>query len=205
MATESQIAANRKNAQRSTGPRTLEGKANSAANATKHGLSGAFRVLETENQDEFDDLLAINIREFQPATSYEQFLVEEMVQSRWLLARARRLEADLIDDLTAARECADAEEMLRKAYRADTARALTNLQRQAAAHQRAAFRARDQLQNLRKQEAREARELLKQNEPNLCLTPLPPSPPTAIINAPASPHMPTLRPGPDFQPSFECG
>lgn len=40
MATEKQIAANRANAKRSTGPRTLAGKMKSSRNAFRHGLSG---------------------------------------------------------------------------------------------------------------------------------------------------------------------
>jgi hypothetical protein len=43
MATEKQIAANRANAKRSTGPRTPAGKATSSRNAYRHGLSGPLR------------------------------------------------------------------------------------------------------------------------------------------------------------------
>ena len=44
MATEKQIAANRANAKRSTGPRTLAGKTISSRNAYRHGLSGSLRL-----------------------------------------------------------------------------------------------------------------------------------------------------------------
>ena len=40
MASEKQIAANRANAKRSTGPKTAAGKLRSSRNAFRHGLSG---------------------------------------------------------------------------------------------------------------------------------------------------------------------
>jgi hypothetical protein len=56
MATQAQILANRRNAQRSTGPKTAEGKATAAKNATKHGLFARYDVVISENQADFDGL-----------------------------------------------------------------------------------------------------------------------------------------------------
>src|SRR5215469_8818090 len=99
MATAAQITANQHNASLSTGPRTPEGKAAAARNATKHGLSGAFTVLPHEDQDEFNALLACLRDEFKPANQHEAFLVEQMAQSRWRLARAGRLETAMFDQM----------------------------------------------------------------------------------------------------------
>src|SRR3982751_5158114 len=92
MATAAQITANQQNATHSTGPKTPEGKAAAARNATKHGLSGAFTVLPHEDQDEFDVVLASLRDELQPPTQHETSLGEQMAQPRCPLARARRLE-----------------------------------------------------------------------------------------------------------------
>jgi len=100
MATDAQIAANRRNALASTGPRTPEGRTASSGNATKHGLASGFRVLTNENQEEFDQLVAEYNRAFAPANVHERFLVEELAQARWRLARARRLEATVFANLT---------------------------------------------------------------------------------------------------------
>ena len=54
MSTESQIKANRRNAQKSTGPKTAEGKAIVAQNALKHGLFAHGNVIQCEKQADFD-------------------------------------------------------------------------------------------------------------------------------------------------------
>ena len=47
MASDKQIAANRRNSQKSTGPITAEGLAKSAMNAYKHGMQSRKRALRS--------------------------------------------------------------------------------------------------------------------------------------------------------------
>jgi hypothetical protein len=97
MSTESQIEANRENAKFSTGPKSEAGKAAAALNNTRHGLAGAFRVLPSESQSDFDELLVILRDEHQPATFTETTLVEGMAQHHWLRQRALHLESACYD------------------------------------------------------------------------------------------------------------
>ena len=84
---------NRKNAQFSTGPKTPEGKAQASKNAVRHGLaSNRFLVLDWEDADDFNDLLANLRAEYQPATQTEALLVEKMAEHFWLSQRALRLQ-----------------------------------------------------------------------------------------------------------------
>ncbi len=93
MATTAQILANRQNAQLSTGPSTPAGKAASSHNATRHGLSGAAAtVLPHEDKSDYEALAASITGEFRPQGEHENFLVHQMVQARWKLARIERLE-----------------------------------------------------------------------------------------------------------------
>lgn len=55
MTTEKKTEANRENAQKSTGPRTTEGKAAVKLNSLKHGLFSSAVLLADESQEEFDD------------------------------------------------------------------------------------------------------------------------------------------------------
>ena len=71
MSTEAQVQANRENAKLSSGPKSEAGKAVSALNNTRHGLTGAFRVLPSESQSEFDALFAAFREEHQPETLTE--------------------------------------------------------------------------------------------------------------------------------------
>jgi|ERR1700728_4351 hypothetical protein len=100
MPTESQIRANQQNAQHSTGPKSEEGKAASCMNNFRHGFTGAFRVLPSEDQDEFDRLAAALHAEHQPSTITETILVQKMAQSYWLSKRAQHLQdITMADDL----------------------------------------------------------------------------------------------------------
>jgi hypothetical protein len=100
MSTASQIIANQLNARRSTGPVTETGKAASSQNNFRHGLTGTFHVLPSENQAEFDELLASLRAEHQPSTITESILVDNMAQHYWLSQRAQRLQdVTMADDL----------------------------------------------------------------------------------------------------------
>ena len=88
-----QVAANRRNAMWSTGPRTTEGKLASKFNATKHGLRANEIVIPgQENPLEFDALLQELCDEWMPQGRTEISLVTEIAIAQWRLGRAHRAE-----------------------------------------------------------------------------------------------------------------
>ncbi len=93
MSTPAQKAANRENAQKSTGPTTDAGKAKSCMNRLSHGFNSSVIFLAMEDPDEFNALLADFQTEFQPATPCEQVLLEKVVYNQWLSLRAARLQS----------------------------------------------------------------------------------------------------------------
>jgi hypothetical protein len=82
------LAANRANAQKSTGPKTPAGKETVSQNRITHGLCGRFRVLSNESQAEYDALLERFMRAEQPADDVERELVAKMARHTWLSQRA---------------------------------------------------------------------------------------------------------------------
>ena len=70
------------------GPRTAEGKARSALNNLRHGLTGWFHVRGNESQADFDALVAALREEYQPATATEEILVQKIAEHCWLGRRA---------------------------------------------------------------------------------------------------------------------
>jgi len=97
MATQAQILANRRNATKSTGPKTPEGKAAVAKNATKHGLFARMDVVITENQADFDALREDMLAELAPEGVMESLLAARIVSLTWRLQRAERMQNELID------------------------------------------------------------------------------------------------------------
>ena len=75
-----------------TGPRTPEGKAKSSLNNLRHGLTGQFRVLDYESQEEFEEVLEALRDEHQPTTATEDILVSRLAEHAWLSRRAQNLQ-----------------------------------------------------------------------------------------------------------------
>jgi hypothetical protein len=96
MATSKQIAANRRNALRSTGPQTPEGKAVASRNSLQHGLLAKNAVLSDECQQAFLDTLAALEAGYQPVGPVEAFLVRQMAVAQWRLDRMNRIETGLL-------------------------------------------------------------------------------------------------------------
>ena len=95
MASPKQIAANRRNAQKSTGPTSDQGKQTVAQNNFRHGLRGKFRVLDDiENPYEYEAFLDRLIADEKPVGEAELALVVKMAETTWLSKRALALQAD---------------------------------------------------------------------------------------------------------------
>jgi len=101
MSTEAQILANRLNAQKSTGPCTIEGKAVASQNSVKHGLLAEQDVINSESPADFDLYRRQLLDELSPVSPMESILAERIVTLSWRLKRAGRFQNQAIDTLTA--------------------------------------------------------------------------------------------------------
>ena len=101
MASESQILANRLNAQKSTGPRTIGGKAVASQNSVKHGLLAERDVITSESQTDFDLYRQQLLDELNPLSPMESILAERIVTLSWRLKRVCRFQNQAIDTLNA--------------------------------------------------------------------------------------------------------
>ena len=98
--TSTRAEINRRNAMRSTGPRSIEGKQRSRFNAVKHGCRARLPILPGEDPEEYRDRLDAWIGKFRPGDDVELYLVQRAVHASWQLDRADRAEvARLVEDL----------------------------------------------------------------------------------------------------------
>jgi len=92
--------ANRRNAMKSTGPKTASGKKTVSMNALKHGFFAEGLLVPhadaKEDRAEYDALFAEVAEHYQPAGWHEKFLVEQIVSLCWRLRRSLRGEGGLI-------------------------------------------------------------------------------------------------------------
>ncbi len=113
MASERQIAANRANSKKSTGPKTYRGKARSAMNATTHGLTSKTIAMLHEDSIEFENRLmkSLAIRDVQDDN--EEFLTYLNVCQESDFKRAHKAHMRRIKDLIETADQTEAEEVYR--------------------------------------------------------------------------------------------
>ena len=87
MSTEKQIAANRLNAMKSTGPRTERGKRIAAANSRRDWNLADTVLITNESRKHFIGYLHSYIDHYKPQTPHERDLVETMAVARWRTIR----------------------------------------------------------------------------------------------------------------------
>jgi hypothetical protein len=98
MASKAQIKANRLNAKRSTGPKSVEGKKVSSQNAIRHGLCSRQVVLSLENRVEYDQLLEDLTQNYKPGNLQEELQVTKIAESWWRYRRAINQDTQLWDN-----------------------------------------------------------------------------------------------------------
>ncbi len=144
MTSEKQIAANRRNAQKSTGPKdTLKTR----YNRLWHGLRGSRVVLPHESMEEYLALADTLYHLFKPAGTYEHFLVKRIADRTWELERIVGLKS---------------ETMIQCEFRDEMIKELQLLEKYEASMERSIYRSRRELGQVQK--ARGASFILDEEE-----------------------------------------
>src|SRR4051795_5111786 len=97
MTTFKQIGANRRNARRSTGPTTEEGRLRSRRNAIRHGLTAETVIGALEDAEDYKAFEAGIIADYDAQSAVERELVLRLASLLWRIRRASTIETGLFD------------------------------------------------------------------------------------------------------------
>ena len=97
MSTLRQLEANRRNAQKSTGPTSVIGKATSSMNALKTGIHAKTLVLPTENLADLQQLIDEFYQHHRPASPVACVLLDDLIRCEWTLRRLSAAETQLFE------------------------------------------------------------------------------------------------------------
>ena len=92
-----QIQANRRNALKSTGPNTTEGKQQSRCNAVRHGLTAETVIGALEDAEDYKAFEAAVIADYDAQSAVERELVLRLASLLWRLRRATTMETGLFE------------------------------------------------------------------------------------------------------------
>lgn len=92
MATLKKVEANRKNAQKSTGPVTKHGKTVVAKNAIRHGILSTHIFIEEDERDVDEEFRTDMLKNLAPRGNFENFLTDRVISAAWRLRRIVHIE-----------------------------------------------------------------------------------------------------------------
>jgi hypothetical protein len=92
-----QFEANRRNARKSTGPTTEEGKQRSRCNALRHGLTAETVIGALEDAEDYKAFEAAIIADYDAQSAVERELVLRLASLLWRLRRATTMETGLFE------------------------------------------------------------------------------------------------------------
>jgi hypothetical protein len=95
MTSSAQLEANILNAQKSTGPITVNGKHRTRLNAYRHGLTGQIHLLTSAEHQAFDQHCAGIRDSLQPVGALEIELAQSIAEDHWRLKRTRAIETGI--------------------------------------------------------------------------------------------------------------
>jgi hypothetical protein len=95
MATIKQINANRLNSQKSTGPRSVEGKLRSSQNALKSGIDAESLIILGEDRAALESLTQEYVERFHPTTPEQRHYVDTLIRDDWQLRRLAKVDAQI--------------------------------------------------------------------------------------------------------------
>ena len=97
MATQSQIDANRINAQKSTGPRSVRGKQRSKLNAVKHNLSGHHLILQETELAAYNRMAFAMFEDLNPKNEPERQIAQKIIDTNFRLNRLTAIENNMFN------------------------------------------------------------------------------------------------------------
>jgi hypothetical protein len=92
-----QIESNRRNAQKSTGPKSDEGKARASRSAIRHGLTAETVIKLLEDPDDYRAFELAVTADYDAETAVERELVLRLASLLWRLRRATAIETGLLE------------------------------------------------------------------------------------------------------------
>ena len=121
------VAASRENGKLSNGPITEEGKAAAARANFRHGILSNSALLESENAELFQALLAQYVECYSPADGRELTLLDDAANAYWRVRRVRALETRAMDNAVALQTSGDDLDRILGAFKQIAGEGLLNL------------------------------------------------------------------------------